>query len=161
MLQVSVFRKSPLLHAGGNTKIKGRIIGISVRDGNQQDVDIPLTMKIQNEGVVFASEYSASVDGKMEFISPLQDQNDAVIVYIRPEGFDESNIDAYNYTVYFKSKISPSINDYDYKEKLSQQSWTIFGFKVFVPSGTLEEGNIVISLNAVKGILRIFKDSQI
>ena len=151
--QVSVFRKSPILHAGGNSKIKGRIIGISFRDENKEKVEVPLTMKIQNEGVAFTSEYAASTDEDMEFISQLQDHNDAVLVYINPEGFDEDNIDKYNYTVYVNSKTSPTINEYDFKKVLSAQDWTSFGFKVFVPSGTLKEGNIIISLNVIEGMV--------
>lgn len=153
--QVSVFKKSPILHAGGNSKIKGRIIGISFRDEKKEKVEVPLTMKIQNEGVAITSEYTASTDEEMEFISQLQDHNDAVLVYINPEGFDEDNIDAYNYTVYVKSKIPPTINEYDFKKALSAQDWTSFGFKVFVPSGTLEEGNIIISLNVIEGMVYV------
>ncbi|XP_052071086.1 uncharacterized protein LOC127709521 [Mytilus californianus] len=150
-LQVSVFKKSPLLHAGGHSQIRERIIGISVRDGKRENVDIPLTMRIQNEGIAFATEHSASVGDNMEFVSPLQDKNDAVLIYLKPEGFDDTNIDDYNFTVLIKSKISPSLNDYDFSEKISTRSWTVFGFKVFVPSMTLEEGNIVIAINAIEG----------
>lgn len=148
---MSVFKKSPLLHAGGHSQIRERIIGISVRDGKREDVDIPLTMRIQNEGIAFAQEHIATLGDKMEFISPLQDKNDAVLIYLKPEGFDDTNIDEYNFTLMAKSKISPSINDYDFFEKISTRSWTVFGFKVFIPSMTLEEGNVIIAINAIEG----------
>lgn len=123
-------------------------MGIKARDSHGEDIEMPFTLKIQNEAVAYESEYTATTGGEMQFISPLKDKSDAILIYIRPEGFDEKNIASYNYTVTISTLTSI---DSVFTEKLSPTSWTSFGFKVFVPSGTLEVGTVLVSLTVVEG----------
>ena len=115
-------------------------------------------MKIENDGVTYYKEFDTSIfdderDGMMHFRVQLQDQNDAVIAYLRPQGFDETTTETYNLTLLASSRLSSTIEVYQFEELISPLNWTPYGFKVFIPSGTFPQGDVVLSLKSEMGKL--------
>ncbi|XP_052071968.1 uncharacterized protein LOC127710241 [Mytilus californianus] len=150
-IQVSVLETSPMIHAGGATNIHGKIVRLTARNDEGKEIHFPIPMTIENEGITHYAEFDTSIfddehNGLMHFRVHLQDDSDALIAYILPEGFDEYTTETYNLTVYATSKISSTVGEYAFEEAVSPLSWTTFGFKVFIPSGTFPKGDIVLSL---------------
>ncbi|VDI63637.1 Hypothetical predicted protein [Mytilus galloprovincialis] len=154
-LKVAVFKKSPFLHANGATGVNGQIMKIEVLDEEEQPIDFPLSITISNEGISYYKEYEPLiVEGgssyMMYFRCQMADPNDVFITYIKPGGVSFDNIEVDElFTLYARSEIIPSEIEFDFVSVVKATDWESNGFKVFIPSGQLQSGDVYIALKPI------------
>lgn len=161
---MSVLDKSPILHAGGASKVRSKIVRFVAKkfiDQNQEEeqLDLPLSMSIDNENVPEFTEFDKTnfedeVDDMMHFRTQVQDEQDAIIIYFKPKGIDEDNKDAFNITVKATAQITSTVGENQYETNVSPDSLTEYGFKVFIPECTFKQGDVIISFKILKGKCR-------
>lgn len=156
--QVATFKKSPLLHANGATAIKGSIIKIEALDGDDKLIEFPLTMTISNEAVSYFKNYEPIYveDGSISFMyfkCKMTDSNDGLIAYIKPTGIDLDNVDFVQlFSFYARSETIPTETVNDFATIIRSTDWETYGFKVFIPSGVLQKGDVYIAMKPIAGI---------
>lgn len=147
-----------MLHANGDTAITGSIIKIEARDDDDQLIEFPLTMTISNEAVSYFKNYEPIhvEDGSTSFMyfkCKMRDSNDGLIAYIKPAGIDLDNVVFVElFSFYARSEIIPTEIVSDFDTVIRATDWEIYGFKVFIPSGVLQKGDVYIALKPITGI---------
>lgn len=130
---------------------------IEVLDEEEQPIDFPLSITISNEGISYYKEYEPLiVEGgssyMMYFRCQMADPNDVFITYIKPGGVSFDNIEVDElFTLYARSEIIPSEIEFDFVSVVKATDWESNGFKVFIPSGQLQSGDVYIALKPITG----------
>lgn len=79
---------------------------------------------------------------------------DASIIYIKPDGFQESSQrKEILYSFFFSSETFPTTVNFDYRKDLGIRDWTMYGFKVFLPEGICGKGVCYLGIKPLTGIL--------
>lgn len=92
------------------------------------------------------------------FTFDLINDEDASIIYIKPDGFDKtSQRNMTLYSFFFSSKTFPKATNFDYLKVLGVRDWTDYGFKVFLPGGICRKGNCFLGIQPHAGIISLVK----
>ena len=130
-------------------------MNIAVKDKQGNKVDMPLFMRISNEGVTYFTEhtpvyYPEDPDQMMYFKSKLHSNSDAMLLYLKFNEETKEVVKSSNlYTVYAKSGSQPSSTDYDYTSILQATHYDEYGYKIFIKGGILKKGDVFIALKAI------------
>lgn len=130
---------------------------IEVLDDEEQPIDFPLSITISNEGISYYKEYEPLiVEGgssyMMYFRCQMADPNDAFITYIKPGGVSFDNIEVDDlFNLYARSEVIPSEIEFDFVSVVKATDWESNGFKIFIPSGQLQSGDVYIALKPITG----------
>ena len=136
-------------------------MNIVVKDQEGNKIEMPLNMRIGNEGVSYFKEhmpiyYPDDPDQMMYFIFKLHSDSDSIIVYLKLDDDIMVSINKRDlYMVYAKAGTRPTSSDYDFKTIIQATDFEEIGFKVFVPGGIMTKGDINIALKAIEGKLFI------
>lgn len=115
-------------------------------------------MTISNEGVSYFRNYEPIyVEGGstsfMYFKCKMTDSNDGLIAYIKPAGIDQDNVDFVELlSFYARSETIPTKFVNDFATVIKSTDWETYGFKVFIPSGVLQKGDVYIAVKPITGI---------
>ena len=136
-------------------------MNIAVKDQEGNKIEIPLNMRIGNEGVSYFKEhmpiyYPDDPEQMMYLKLKLNSDSDSIIVYLK---LDDDVMESINkrdlYKMYAKAGTRPTSSDYDFTTIIQATDFEEIGYKVFVPGGIMTKGDIIVALKAIEGKLFI------
>ncbi|XP_062608038.1 polycystin-1-like protein 2 [Saccostrea cucullata] len=134
-LAVSNYLRNPYIYGENATKATSSVPVMNIPQNISVDTNIP------NKGNLEFKRYIPLINPQYSepmiyFTFEVINKRDAVLIYIKPDGFDflgHQKVPLYSF--YFSSDTFPTSNVFDYKKVLGVEDWTGYGFKVFLPGG--------------------------
>uniref|UniRef100_K1RBF9 Carbohydrate sulfotransferase n=1 Tax=Magallana gigas TaxID=29159 RepID=K1RBF9_MAGGI len=152
---ICVFGKNPLIYGNNASSLTSDVF---VSDfGNETIVDVTLKNKGTRIPYKFSPLYSQYVDEKItHFYFDVTNDDDAILIYLKPEGFDVNSIENRTmYWVYVSPKPFPTTSTSEnrvYKKlETAIRNWdSELGYKMFAPANVCPKGICYLGIKPIE-----------
>jgi hypothetical protein len=91
--------------------------------------------------------------GFFYFKVKVRNDDDYLLVYVKPENFNINAKDITLYTVFISKENYPRVEEgqYDWRQTISMKDWTVDGFKIIIPPSVCAKGTCYVGLQPLTG----------